>query len=1174
MLRHALVPLVLALAPIAALRADLVAHLPFDGNIEDVSGNANHGTFAGDVAPTFTDGFDGSLASAVLFDGVNDIVSLAPSATLPISDLPAFSVAMWVRGGVQTDRRVFSEGSSTNNTPLFNLGTHNTGANGALNSFLRPGPGHRQTAFIAYDLTWHHIAWVERTGRVDVYIDGVRDPVNLSYTSTGPRAVNRIAIGGILRATAGSFFAGSIDDVRLYNHAISEAEVQALIPTPGCPDEGDTHCRGLDIVHDGLGGVTATATGEDDGGDADLLYTFTLLNSAGFFRQIGPQSQNSIQVALGIDTWTIRCAVDDDLGCFDKAPDATCESVLVVSPPPQLIAHYPFDGSLQDATPNGNHGTFVGDVAALFTEGFDGTPDGAVLFDGVDDFVQATQKLGLPIYNSAAYSVAMWVKGGPQGDKRVFSEGSTTDNTPLVNIGTDNTGATGKLDIFIRHGTTLVNHIHSNREAFDNAWHHIAWVDDGGQGRFYIDGVVEASSISYTRPSAFTLNTTTIGGILRAAACCFFAGAIDDVRVYNFALSADEVQALIPEPPGCPETGDTHCSDLAISGPAGGSEGSYTATMTAADESGDAALNYLFFFDNGAGTRIQVGPQTQSSATAHLTPGQWTVSASVDDSYFCRDAAPDASCTRSFEVLTEPRRLISAWSFDGNLLDSAPSGNDGTFSGGNLVFVPGRECTTPGAIDFDGTDDIVVAESISGLPLTTRRVFSIALWVRGLPQPDRRVFSEGNTQGLNSPLYNLGTDSTGATAALDFFYRTNDGVTPRGHLLSQGPVFDGSWHHIAWIDDEGRAVLYIDGQKDGMDFSYTRGAYTPTALTIGAILRAATCCHFNGEIDDVRIYNYAISEDEILALYGDGAEEKCCPAAGDTHCRGLTIAAPEGNTAGTYTLTAVAADDSGDAIRYTFSADDGAGTVLTAGPQTEISASFELGLGSWTLAVAVDDDPDCDDAAVDASCLTGVDVVPCPPAGDTHCLGLTVSGPEGGFPGAYLLTAAARDDSGDGIRYTFSADDGAGTMLSAGPQAESNTSFELGVGSWMLSVSVDDDPDCPDAAEDARCDQSVTVVPAGGGQISGDCNQDGKLDIADASCIFGVLFLGTPEEFPCGDGTPADPANVALIDWQPDSRIDLSDGVAALNFLFSGGPAHPAGEACRRIVGCADACAP
>jgi hypothetical protein len=97
-------------------------------------------------------------------------------------------------------------------------------------------------------------------------------------------------------------------------------------------------------------------------------------------------------------------------------------------------------------------------------------------------------------------------------------------------------------------------------------------------------------------------------------------------------------------------------------------------------------------------------------------------------------------------------------------------------------------------------------------------------------------------------------------------------------------------------------------------------------------------------------------------------------------------------------------------------------------------------------------------------------------------------------------------------------------------------------------------------------------------QVPGDCNQDQGLDISDAVCVFGFLFLGQPPALPCGGGVAADAGSIALIDWQPDGGIDISDGIAMLGFLFGGGPPHPLSvpgaevDACVSIAGCTPRC--
>ncbi len=77
-------------------------------------------------------------------------------------------------------------------------------------------------------------------------------------------------------------------------------------------------------------------------------------------------------------------------------------------------------------------------------------------------------------------------------------------------------------------------------------------------------------------------------------------------------------------------------------------------------------------------------------------------------------------------------------------------------------------------------------------------------------------------------------------------------------------------------------------------------------------------------------------------------------------------------------------------------------------------------------------------------------------------------------------------------------------------------------------------------------------------------------------CLLGHLFQGNPPTLPCGDGAPAAPGNVLLMDFNADGGVNLSDSVALLNFLFNGGSPHPLAvpgaeqDGCVPIEGCTD----
>jgi hypothetical protein len=146
-------------------------------------------------------------------------------------------------------------------------------------------------------------------------------------------------------------------------------------------------------------------------------------------------------------------------------------------------------------------------------------------------------------------------------------------------------------------------------------------------------------------------------------------------------------------------------------------------------------------------------------------------------------------------------------------------------------------------------------------------------------------------------------------------------------------------------------------------------------------------------------------------------------------------------------------------------------------------------------------------------------------------------------------------------------------------------------GSWLAGapsdyefedVDGDGTPDpfdnCPQASNADQRDRDGDGVGdacegAGGLQLPGDCNQDRNLDLSDAICLFGYLFLGIGRDPPCGDRTPQHPSNLRLLDWNGDRRVDLSDGIGELVFLFQGGPAHAAGRSCVAIDACPPLCA-
>jgi hypothetical protein len=157
----------------------------------------------------------------------------------------------------------------------------------------------------------------------------------------------------------------------------------------------------------------------------------------------------------------------------------------------------------------------------------------------------------LPINQHPAFTVSFWakVKGTGLSDLRMFSEGSTTDNGPLFNIGTHSGGTTDQVDLFIRHAPwPTVDHIRSETEALDDTWRHIAFIQqEDGSRALYIDGQLDPLEIAPKPEGDWRVNTTTIGGILRASPGFWLTGLMDDVALWSRALTEQEVQQVATE---------------------------------------------------------------------------------------------------------------------------------------------------------------------------------------------------------------------------------------------------------------------------------------------------------------------------------------------------------------------------------------------------------------------------------------------------------------------------------------------------------------------------------------------------------------------------------------------------------------------------------------------------
>ena len=210
-----------------------------------------------------------------------------------------------------------------------------------------------------------------------------------------------------------------------------------------------------------------------------------------------------------------------------------------------LVAHYPFDGDAKDATGNGWDGTPQG--ATLTTDRFDEAAS-AYLFDGNDDYIHLNATL--PV-STGSSTISVWVKippvgqGGLTAGERVgVIFGSLVSEGPGFNLG-ENWEIYSNGEVRIRFGRPTLD-LFGSKDLRDGRWHNVVFIRDTAADQFYayIDGYEEPLT------PHDNAGTEDDSGMLHSIGRdqmpdnAFFHGVMDDLRIYNRALSKDEILIL------------------------------------------------------------------------------------------------------------------------------------------------------------------------------------------------------------------------------------------------------------------------------------------------------------------------------------------------------------------------------------------------------------------------------------------------------------------------------------------------------------------------------------------------------------------------------------------------------------------------------------------------------
>jgi hypothetical protein len=397
---------------------------------------------------------------------------------------------------------------------------------------------------------WKHVVltWTGSATATDakIYVDGSEVSYGTTTNAVGSRAndgASTFYIGN--SSTLDRTFDGVLDDVRVYNYALTSSQVQALYQSGGA------------VVPTGL---TATPIAYNQ---INLAWT-DVANELGYkverkkgtggtWAQIGTTgagitTYNDTTAGTGTNYYyRVRSYNSVGNSGYSNEPGATTVEIA------DRKGHWKLDelsgGTAADSSGSGNAGTLGTNPAnPTWSAGQIGF---GLSFDGADDTVNAGS--GTTLDNLAAVTVAAWINATSMGEggfgKIVFKATSPAPGAP-VNGWHFTVGGTNQLIFATDYSTTDVLRRSNANTISTGAWRHVLATWSGGTAattiKIYVDGVevsgydTETAAVG-SRPSDAS-SSLFLGNDANGART--FNGKLDDVRVYNRVLSAAEITAL------------------------------------------------------------------------------------------------------------------------------------------------------------------------------------------------------------------------------------------------------------------------------------------------------------------------------------------------------------------------------------------------------------------------------------------------------------------------------------------------------------------------------------------------------------------------------------------------------------------------------------------------------
>jgi len=293
----------------------------------------------------------------------------------------------------------------------------------------------------------------------------------------------------------------------------------------------------------------------------------------------------------------------------------------------------------------------------------------------------------------------------------------------------------------------------------------------------------------------------------------------------------------------------------------------------------DTSANTVSFYFDGVLDVVRSTSnfsQVASRIGGYNEPGNWPLQGKIDHIQIYDYARTPAQIAWDYNK----GKPIAHWRFDEGqgttIYDSSGNGNNGTLELGssgqtsvgsvkvdaNTAWYNGREGKQNYSLNFDGEDDYVDCGGVDDFKFGSSD-FTISTWIKtsGGSQDWAGIIWKGKVSGP-TPSYEPSYSFSKSGSSNSYFFNA-------GHWANRasfGALEDGQWHHLVGVVDSGVSKAYLDGvfknQSIATDSDYD------TELDIG---KGVLDREFNGQIDDVRIYNYALTADQVKQVYNFGA---------------------------------------------------------------------------------------------------------------------------------------------------------------------------------------------------------------------------------------------------------------------------------------------------------------